>query len=110
MAFYQDKVEYEDILGLCDEGFFPNHGFQVCVAELHDNCKCLRCKPRVRKHWRISFCKNGFAPVLWEEEPRGCTFLDTSYDEKHCAKYCLKYDPEIKEQARQEVFGDGKTT
>ena len=106
MSHYQDAVEYEDVLGLSGEGFFPNHGFQVCVASLHDDCHCLRCKPRTKKHWRISYCKYGWPPVLWmNEEPKGCTWLDTP-DEQFCAKWCSKYDPEIKKQAREEIFGN----
>ena len=106
MPFYDDKVEYEDVLdGHYDEDWFPNHGKVVCVKELNENCRCLRCKPHTKKFWRISKCKYGPNPWMkMDEKPEGCQFLAQPND-FYCKNYCSAFDAKIKAQAFKEIFG-----
>jgi hypothetical protein len=105
---YHDPIEYDDVLdGHNDEDMFPNHGKVVCVKALHDNCGCLRCKPRDRRYWRISRCKYGPNPWLKidaGEEPRGCYWLIHPND-YYCKEHCPKFDARTKAQAFKEIYG-----
>ena len=106
MPYHDDKVEFEDVLdGRYDEDFFPNHGHVICIKKINPDCRCLKCKPRERRYWRISRCKYGFKPSLWkDEEPRGCAFL-TQPNDFYCKPYCSTFDARIKARAFREVFG-----